>query len=199
MIKAVIFDIGNVLLSFDYSRAVHAFRQHAEIDAHDAMNQILALRDDFECGRMPIADFTAQLRRITGHPGSDEEIQQAYADIFDPVPATWKLAEDLAPRYPLYLLSNTSELHISFVREKYQVFELFPHGTYSHEVGCMKPDPKIYQAAIDLTGHDPSELIFIDDIEHNVSAAREAGIHTHHYQLDRHQDLLDFLGNHGVV
>ncbi len=199
MIQAIIFDIGNVLLSFDYSRAVQAFRQHADLDADQAMSEILALRDDFECGRMPLTEFTAQLRRITGHPGSDDEIQQAYADIFDPVPATWKLAEDLAPRYPLYLLSNTSELHISFVREKFPVFELFPHGIYSHEVGCMKPDPKIYQAAIERTGSRPDELIFIDDMEHNVSAARDAGIHTHHYHLDHHHDLLEFLSNHGVV
>ena len=201
MIKVVIFDIGNVLLAFDYSRALAEFQRHAgrRLDEDAVMRRVLELRDDFECGRLPLADFTARLREITGHPGGDRDIQLAYADIFEPLPASWRLVEQLAADYPLDLLSNTSELHLEFVRAKFPVFQHFRQGTYSHEVGCMKPDPRIYQTAIEQSGSQPHELVFIDDMPRNVEAARAAGLHAHHYRHDRHHELLEFLQRLGVV
>ncbi len=198
MIKAVFFDIGNVLLAFDYSRAARRLLPHARRDADEMMREVLALRDDLECGRMKRTEFLHHIRRITNFPGSDAELEEIYSDIFDPIPATWALTEKLSTRLPLHLLSNTSEIHLNFIRRKFDVFRHFPTGIFSHEAGCMKPDPRIYQAAIELAGLPPQEIAFIDDMETNVAAARRAGIHTHHYVASQHDRLLDFLADLGI-
>lgn len=199
MIKALFFDIGNVLLAFDYSRAAKRLLPHIHQDSHEIMRAILTLRDDLECGRMLRLEFVRHVRRITAFPGGDAELEEIYSDIFEPIPATWQLVEKLSSYLPIYLLSNTSEIHLEFIRKKFKIFHYFPSGIFSHEVGCMKPDPRIYEAAIALAGCEPHEIAFLDDMEPNVTAARAAGIHTHHYSSKQHDRLIEFLNDLGIL
>lgn len=198
MIEAIFFDIGNVLLAFDYSRAARRLLPHTDKEAHVLMGELLALRDEFECGRMMRGEFVRHARRITGFPGGDAELEEIYSDIFDPIPATWSLVERLAPRYPLFLLSNTSEIHLEFIRRKFPVFHHFSAGVFSHESGCMKPDPRIYKDAIQLASAPPDRLVFLDDMAANVAAASAAGFHTHQYDAGRHDESETFLRRLGV-
>ena len=98
--------------------------------------------------------------------------------------------------YPLLLVSNTNEAHVSFIKARYRVFDYFDHKIFSHEVGALKPDRKIYEAAIAASGKRPEELFFTDDRQENIEAAREFGIHAHQFVSE--SALIDALRRHGV-
>jgi HAD superfamily hydrolase (TIGR01549 family) len=83
----------------------------------------------------------------------------------------------------LGILSNTSPCHWEFLlRQDYGILpRCFKVHALSFEIGAMKPEPKIYQAAAELAGVAPQEIFFCDDIAAHVSAAREAGFDAEPY------------------
>lgn len=77
--------------------------------------------------------------------------------------------------------------------------ELFDHSLYSWELGAKKPEPAYFEAALERIGADPSTVLFIDDVDANVEAAREAGMLAERWELGRgHAELEDLLARHGV-
>ena len=95
--------------------------------------------------------------------------------------AVIEMIEELRRRYRLVLLSNASAWHIEHIRGRYSVLDLFDDHIYSFETGCMKPDRRIFERAIELSsGSGP--IAYIDDVEPFVIAARELGIPGVHFQ-----------------
>ena len=86
-----------------------------------------------------------------------------------------KLVIDLKSRYRLLVLSNTNAIHIDMVREHYGILRHFDHLVLSHEVKAMKPDPRIYAAALAHANAEPHECFFTDDIADYVEGARRGG------------------------
>ncbi len=82
---------------------------------------------------------------------------------------------------PVWLLSNTNDLHYEMLMQDFPFMKWVEGGTYSFMVGSMKPEPLIYEIAIKKSGFRPEEILFIDDLEANVSAAQEQGIQVIHY------------------
>jgi putative hydrolase of the HAD superfamily len=126
-----------------------------------------------------------------------DEFHETWSAVFLPdliVPE--RLLANLKQRYPLILVSNTNESHVDYIARTYPVFDYFDHKIFSHEVGSLKPDREIYEAAIDAAGRPPEELFFTDDREENIHAARELGIHAH--QFTSVGRLLDAFRRHGI-
>ena len=97
--------------------------------------------------------------------------------IFLPETATSEeLVIELKQRYRLVLLSNTNELHFGWLRERYPILEHFDAYTLSYAEKAMKPDDRIYAAAVANAQCLPGECFFTDDIERYVDAARAFGI-----------------------
>src|SRR5688572_25416007 len=107
---------------------------------------------------------------------------QTWSSVF--IPGTL-ISEDLLAslkkRYPLILVSNTNAMHVEYLRANYQVFDYFEHLIFSHEVGSLKPDTKIFKAAIAVSGRPPEALFFTDDREENIVAARQLGMQAHQF------------------
>jgi HAD superfamily hydrolase (TIGR01509 family) len=82
----------------------------------------------------------------------------------------------LAARAELWIISNTNKLHFDFLRDRFPFFGFFKGFVLSHEVGAMKPDPRIFREALARAGSKASESLFVDDQLVNVEAARELGI-----------------------
>jgi putative hydrolase of the HAD superfamily len=198
MIRAFLFDIGNVLLRFDFNLAL----QKLSRDPGDAAEKILELLDPvkavYESGGMDRAEFQKQASAILKHTGTDEEFRCAWEDIFTENQPMIDLVEQLHGRYPLYLLSNTSDLHIDYVFARYPVFGLFNDAVYSYKVRAAKPHREIYEIAVKQLGITPTETFFIDDLLPNIETARELGFHSHHYHHDRHAELLDDIRAAGM-
>lgn len=103
----------------------------------------------------------------------------------------------LKHNYPLILVSNTNEAHINYVRANYQLLDHFDHYVFSYEVGSLKPDCKIFQHAITVSGFSANELFFTDDREENIRAARQLGMHAH--QFKNQSQLVAALQQAGVT
>src|SRR5262249_42173272 len=127
-IDAIIFDIGNVLLRFDFNLAVMKLTAHCT----HAGEQILALIEPvklaYEAGRMERADFQAEVRAILTYTGTDEHFVAAWEDIFTENNLMVELVRRLHGRMPLYLLSNTNDIHVDFIFRRYPFFGHFTDG-----------------------------------------------------------------------
>jgi epoxide hydrolase-like predicted phosphatase len=83
----------------------------------------------------------------------------------------------LRPAYRTGIISNSFVGAREREQERYGFGQLTDLIIYSHEAGISKPDPRIYHLACDRLGIRPEEMIFLDDVESNVAAARDLGAH----------------------
>ncbi len=197
-INALVFDIGNVLLRFDFNLALQKLARHGDPSAEIILHLIEPAKAAFEGGRLPRADFQAELRAIVRYIGSDDDLVSAWEDIFTENKPMVQAVEKLHGRFPLYLLSNTSDIHVDFIFRQYPVFRLFKDAVYSYRARASKPEALIYRIAVEQFGIEPSRTLFIDDLAANIDAALAAGFCVHHYHHDRHQDFIDSLAALGV-
>lgn len=196
MIDAFIFDIGNVLLRFDYDRAIA--RIGARCGNKLTFDDLAPLRDEYEEGRIDRAEFQQRLTDLLAYTGTEDELVQALEEIFSENEPMIRLVEHLHGRFPLYLLSNTSDLHIDYVFRTYPVFEKFEDAVYSFRAGVSKPKVAIFELAVRQFGVDPAHTVYIDDLAANVEGARAAGLCALHYHPDRHADFVRELAGLGV-
>jgi len=182
-ISAVCFDLGKVLLHFDWKVMLDRIAKKTPLPA-DEITRLL--KEDpqviaYETGAITSAKFFSHLKKRLKYKGTAKELRADFSDIFTPLPEHIALAALLAPHYPLAIISNTNEAHIVHAESTYSFFSLFRVRIYSHQVKAMKPDRAIYQAALKaLGGIDPLETLFIDDIESNILGAVKLGWQTIH-------------------
>lgn len=181
MIRAVLCDIGNVLVTFDFAKAMHRAAAQADATAEEISALVHSLLSDHETGRISSPEFLRTVAERTGYRGSMDELRTAYCEIFSPNPQAWPLIDALRTAVPVYLFSNTSEAHQDYLFSEYDVFQRIDGGVYSWSAGSMKPDRPIYEAALQLTGCAPEELAYLDDLAPNLEAGRALGIHAIRY------------------
>ncbi|MEK0445877.1 MAG: hypothetical protein RLZZ399_1198 [Verrucomicrobiota bacterium] len=197
-LEAIIFDIGNVLLHFDFDRTMRRIAPYCEAEEVLIPGLLEPLKQAFESGRVSNDVFVEEACGLIGFEGDRGELVAAWQEIFDPVEETHALVRQLSGRLPLYLLSNTNGLHAEYFLREYTVFEKFQGAVYSHEVGLMKPDAEIYRHAVSQFGVNPDQTLFIDDLAANIEGARAEGLHTHHYKASAHSELIRTLARYGV-
>ena len=176
--RAIIFDLGKVLLDFDYGVAIHRLLPRCRVDL-DTLRRILTqdhLLIEYETGLLSTPEFFAALQRLTGYDGTLPGFRQLFGDIFTPIEPMLTLHADLrARRVPTYLFSNTNEMAIEFVRAQFPFMGTFDGQILSYEVKAMKPAPPMYELAERLSGFRGPELFYIDDRPENVEAGWQRG------------------------
>jgi glucose-1-phosphatase len=194
---AAIFDIGNVLLSFDFS---HAFRQlgHAGVELIGGRADWKDLKNRYESGLVERLPFVTEAIRLIEFKGEAPDFMKIWQDIFTLNEPMWEVVATLRDRVPLYLLSNTNDLHVEIFTRQFTGFDAFKDAVYSHEVKLMKPDPAIFALAAQRFGVNPATTIYIDDLAENADAAREAGFISIQYDPKRHSDFLRELEKLGL-
>jgi glucose-1-phosphatase len=180
-VRAAIFDIGNVLLPFDYMRAVNRLVAANAPPVPPDRERVTEAQRDLELGRINEGEFLRRVSPEFNHTGGNREFLAIWADIFEPNPPLFALAEKLAAAMPLYLLSNTNSIHRRHFEHNYPVFGLFHDAIYSYEVGLLKPDPAIFAIPSARFGINPRETLYLDDLPENVAAASRAGFQAIHY------------------
>jgi epoxide hydrolase-like predicted phosphatase len=190
VIRAVIFDFGNVIASFDYQgvlRQLSPFSSFSTAELEQQLRQSIPLFQRFETGSIAADAFYREFVELAGLRIGKEALIQIFADIFSPIPATCDLLPRLKPRYRLGLLSNTNPWHFHRVIRHTTVFPLFDAVSLSFQVGAMKPDPRIYQDMLHKLDLPAAECVFIDDLQENVTAAHNLGLaailYTDHHTL----------------
>jgi len=200
MITAFLFDIGNVLLRFDFSLALKRLGAESEVhDPAEVLARIDRVKVMYEDGQIDRAAFLRGVFDVLRYRGTEAAFIAAWEEIFEPNEPMIALVERLHGRFPLYLLSNTSDIHRDYVFRRYPVFSRFTDGTYSYAVRASKPGPEIYQHAIRTHGLDPAGTFFIDDLLPNIETARTLGFRAHHYHHDRHGELEKELAGLGIA
>lgn len=196
MIKAIIFDFGNVIGYFDYRRTTRRLADETGLPEDFWLKHVYAadLEDEYESGRITSADFLQRVRKAVALQLSDALLSEAYADIFSPNAEVCALVPRLKGRYRLLLGSNTNELHANHFRRQFaDTLAHLDQLVLSHEVGARKPKAAFFQHCLKLADCAPNEAVFIDDLNRNVAGARAVGLHAIVYQGvdDLKQQLTD--------
>lgn len=179
MIRTLIFDLGKVIIPFDFNRgyALIAPLAGCEPSAVPERLRPYDLVHRFESGQIEPQPFVEEISKIVGFSCSYDQFSEIWSSIFLPdtlLPDS--LLEALHQRYRLVLLSNTNAIHFPMVLRAYPILRHFDQYVLSYEVGAMKPSPKIYAAAVEAARCQPEECFFTDDILAYVDAAKEYGI-----------------------
>jgi FMN phosphatase YigB (HAD superfamily) len=176
-IEAVFFDIGNVLVSFDGGLVLRdlawAARRHPLKIARLFWNGKLI--DRIERGEMLPRQLYKHLRDEMEFEGGFERFEKIWCGHFRLMRPTFRLLERVAKRRPTYLLSNTNRLHYAALKRRYAFPRRVKDAALSYKLGCRKPEPAIYRAAVKMAGVKPRHSLFIDDLSKNVSAAKQLG------------------------
>jgi len=196
-ISAICFDLGKVLLDFDKEAMLIRISEKSSLMPEEMAS--LLLKDEmglaYEAGNVTSAQFFSHLKKRLKFKGASRELRSLYSEIFTPLSDHIALAAMLAPHYPLAIISNTNEAHIIYAEARYSFFSLFPVRIYSHQIGTMKPNRAIYDAALAaLGGIDPLEALFIDDLESNILGAAHLGWQTIHLRpgVDLREALVSY-------
>jgi putative hydrolase of the HAD superfamily len=179
VIKTILFDLGNVIIPFDFKRAYARMAGlcGCRIEEVPARIRATGLVAPFERGEIAPEPFVRELSAALRLNITYRDFCDWWSSVF--LPATLvpeALLEDLATRYRLLTLSNTNAIHFTMVKEAYPLLRHFDGNVLSYEVGAAKPEAKIYQEAIARAGCRPQECFFTDDLAVNVEAARQHGM-----------------------
>ena len=179
MNKTVIFDLGKVLIHFDFQPGYRSLEEFCPYSAAQIPQRMAStgLVERFETGLVEPRAFFDELRGILDLRVDYEGFRGIWNGIFTEPLIPESLLEGLAARYRLLLLSNTNALHFEMLRERYYPLLRHFHGlVLSHEVHAMKPNPEIYRVAIQRAGCLPGECFYTDDIPAFVEAGRAMGL-----------------------
>lgn len=182
-IRAVFFDLGNVLLDFDFGRAARKLSRLTGRPEPELTWSVATVveRTRYEFGHTRTDEFLKQLSRALGLQMERNELRDLWSDIFSENAEMIALARSLRGIVPRHVLSNTNELHIEFIRERFPFFAEFDGYVYSYEERVGKPDSKIYEIALQRAHAAAAHSLFIDDREENVHGARQVGMRAIHY------------------
>jgi len=178
MTPALIFDLGKVLVDFDYTIAAQkiaarSLRPPPDLHAFLGSSPLLV---DYESGRLTRRGFFEAARDAVGFQGSLQEFGDDFAKIFIEIPAMTALAAELRRNgFPCYIFSNTNDLAIEHVRRDFPFFTRFDGYIFSCEIGAMKPLPPMYEAMEKLCGRRGADLIYLDDRAENIAAGAARG------------------------
>lgn len=179
--RAIIFDIGRVLVRIDVGRAMATLGAGLSLSAAELWSAIEKdpSWQDWQEGRISARDWHLHLSRRLGTSLTFEQFTHAWNQVLDPEPLQDNaLFETLKKTHRLALLSNTDPIHVAYMEGHFSFFRYFPEGAriYSCSFAASKPSPLLYLEALRACKVQANEAVYIDDIEAYVEAARSLGI-----------------------
>ncbi|WP_204345455.1 HAD family hydrolase [Psychroserpens algicola] len=195
-INTLIFDFGDVFINLDKQGAMQNALDLFELE--DFPEELIAINTLYEQGLMSTEEFLAFY--TDNFPKlSKSQIIDAWNFILKDFPKERlafikQLAKD--SNYKLILLSNTNDLHISWIKEHVPFYEEFKacfHEFYlSHDINLRKPNADIYEFVLNQNQLQPENCLFVDDTKENTDSASALGIHV--WNIDEtQQDVIDLF------
>lgn len=184
IISDVIFDLGNVLVPFDWKIAVKRLLKYLPADiAEDATRDPVTLAkaindlvDKLEIGAISFQEFHGLVALRIGLTADLNEFQQIWSQIFTLDQQMTRLGKSLTKRYGVWLASNTDEVHYDYIIRSFPEILFYKGAALSYQMGTKKPELEYFTKAIELFGIQPDEAVFIDDLSENVVGAQKIGI-----------------------
>ena len=199
-VRAVVFDLGNVLIHLDPSRAIRAMMRDCprllERDIRDFFSRP-DLADRYEKGKMTNESFYHYAADSLKCPISYDAFTNAWNGIFTPVRPMIDLLGKLQPVCRLILCSNTNPLHAAYCIRTFAFLSCFETLIFSCEAGLRKPEPAIYRLILEKAGLPPASCVFVDDLPDNVDGAVNAGMKG--ILFVSHDQLIEELNQLGIA
>lgn len=178
--EVVVFDLGKVLLDFDYDIAIRRFseRSDAGIDkVHQLINS--SVQYDYESGRITTDEFFAYVKDGAGFQGDRSEFIDFFSDIFSPMEIMLKFFKRVkAAGIPTCVFSNTNEIAIQYISKQYPFYGYFDFYVLSFQEKGMKPDEPIYRVVEKKTMKSGESILYIDDRLENIETGNQLGWQT---------------------
>ncbi len=201
LIKHIFFDIGGVLLEIDplislqywsdcTDLSINVLKDHFPHEAHE----------QYEIGNLSDYEFFREVKDALPQPNylKEDSFWEGWNKLIVKEKETTKLLPSLIQSYGVYLLSNTNQRHIKYeVAERFSFQNHVHRAFYSFDLGCRKPEEKIFLKVLEITGAKPEESLFIDDVEANVKQAQKLGFKTILYSSHEETKLL--LHSMGII
>jgi 2-haloacid dehalogenase len=176
--KAVVFDLGKVLLDFDYGILARRVAPHIRLTSAEFRSLVdqTPLLHRYETGLSGDREFFDEVVSRSGFQGEYDTFAAWFGDIFTEIPPMVALQEELRRRgVPTFVFSNTNAMAIAHVRKAFPFFGGFTGEILSYEVGSMKPDVRIYEALERLSNLSGADLLYLDDRAENIEAGLARG------------------------
>ena len=196
MIKNIVFDFGDIFINLDKEATFVELEKQGVLEITEEMTEVAK---QYEVGAITTEDFTQFFHKEFKIPKTD--LVNAWNAILLDFPL-YRLSflKELAAskKYRLFLLSNTNDLHISWIQvhwgsELYTEFKnCFEQFYLSHEINLRKPNADIYEFVLEKNQLIAEETFFIDDTEENTRAAEKLGIKTWNL-IPGEEDIVDLL------
>ncbi len=175
---AVVFDLGKVLLDFDYTIAAQKLAAESDVSAEQIRGFIdhspLLVR--YEKGKITREEFFEEVRRASGYRGTLQAFSAMFSDVFTPIQPMIELKQRLtAAGIPTYIFSNTNELAITHIQATYPFYGTFDGYVVSYEHGFMKPESELYERVEAIAGHTGGSICYLDDRLENIEAGARRG------------------------
>jgi putative hydrolase of the HAD superfamily len=203
MIKVIIFDLGNVILPFDFKPAaiqltnLHNLRLKTKLSPKKFIKRIVNsdYRFKFENGTITGKEFYLIIRHKFGLKVTFSEFKSCWKDIFRLNDGIEQIITGLSKKYKLFLLSNTNSIHFDYIMKKYKIMSKFDKFYLSYKLHISKPDSKIYKTVLNNNKFNPNEYLYIDDILKYVKVAKSLGINAVQFKTSNRlrKDLNKYL------
>ncbi len=198
--SAIVFDLGNVLIPFDYNLFINRLNNIKPDLGKDFMDFYVKnyhIHRSFEKGNIERKDFIAKMLEVCGNRIDELTFCKYFSEIFSINEDTVSLLPVLKKNYKLFLLSNTNSIHKEFGYGHYDFLKYFDKLFLSHEVGAIKPEVEFYKAVENYSGIPGNELIFIDDIENYAQGAKNLGWDAITFQS--YSQLIEQFDERGII
>lgn len=186
--KAIIFDLGGVILNIDYRLTINAFEKLGvkNADLFYSKKEQNPIFDKLEIGAITPNSFLTALQKYCANTNKNEVEKAWNAMLLDLPKSRLNHIQKLSKNYKLFLLSNTNEIHINAFKKKIgekrwlQFSSLFTKMYLSHEIGFRKPNKEAFQIILDENRLKANEVFFIDDSPQHIESAKSIGIQSHY-------------------
>ena len=187
-IKAIIFDLGGVILNINYQNTIDAFKKLGvkNPESFYSKKKQINLFNKFEIGKINIKEFLLELQKAT-YNASVKEVKHAWNSMLLDLPENRvNLLTKINESYSIFLLSNTNAIHISEFKktlgenEYVKFYNLFKKVYFSHKIGLRKPHVEAFKLILDENKLPAHKVLFIDDSLQHIQGAKKIGIKTHH-------------------
>ncbi|RKH01949.1 HAD family hydrolase [Corallococcus carmarthensis] len=179
-VKAVLLDLGNVLVFHDNALLFARLAARAGLEPREAARRLTGA--GWTAANRGLLDAEGIRQDVCGALGVDlpmEEFAPLWSSHFTVHDAVLPRVEGLIGRVKLVLVSNTNALHVAYLKPLLPLLQRFDARVMSCEVGHVKPEPAIYRLALEKAGCAPEEAAFFDDLPEFVDAARALGLRGH--------------------
>ena len=193
-VKALLFDLGGVIVDLDYHKTINAFDALGVANTESIYNQFnqTEIFDGFETGSLTGKEFIHLMKHQIPTYSSESEIKKAWnAMILGFEEAKLKQIKKYSEKIPCYLLSNTNEIHLEYIQTllgemPFKNLELlFKKCYYSHIIGKRKPHKETFEWVLNDMGYAAEDVLFIEDSPQHIEGAKTINLNTLYLTQER--------------